>query len=437
MIARYTLAEMGSLWGEYSHYKYWQRVSLAVVEAWGRLGMIPELAVQKILQNAQFRVEDVLAREQETRHDFIAFLEVLAESVGVEGLYLHRGLTSSDIIDTALSLRLCDALDLLIAQNTRLLMVLKTLALRYKHSLCMGRSHGVHAEPTSFGLKMASFYAAFKRDEQRLRGVKNDISYLSISGPVGTFASVLPEVEAEVAKILGLKQEWVATQVIPRDRHAWVMSALAVLAGNIERISIEIRHLQRTELREVEEGFAAKQKGSSAMPHKKNPIMSENLTGLARQIRAYLLPTLENIALWHERDMSHSSVERISLADAFILADYALQRLTEILENLQVYPRRMAENMQITSGLYLSQRVLLALVDSGMARAEAYAYVQKVAMKVWAGEGKGSKKDFIEAFRAEYPELSQRISSEKWREIGDLTSYIRYVDYIFTQVFNS
>lgn len=433
MIARYTLMEMGKLWGEYSHYDYWQKVSLAVVEVLGDLGLVPSSAVARILAKAQFKVEDILLKEQETRHDFIAFLEVLSESVGEDGIYLHRGLTSSDIIDTALSLRLCDSLHLLLEKQAKLLTIIKTLAFEHKHTLCMGRSHGVHAEPTSFGLKMANFYAAFKRDQLRLEGVLQDISYVAISGPVGTFASVDPRIEQGLAKILGLKQEWISTQVIPRDRHAWVMSALAVLAGNIERISIEIRHLQRTELHEVEEGFADKQKGSSAMPHKKNPILSENLTGISRQIRSYLLPILESIALWHERDMSHSSVERISLADAFILTDYALNSLTKILQNLQIYPLRMRENMALTKGLCFSQRVLLALVDNGIARPEAYALVQKVALQVWRGDAG----DFIQAFGQIYPELSELIGEEKWQEITDIFSYIRNVDYIFAQVFNS
>lgn len=433
MIKRYTLAEMGGLWGEYSHYAYWQKVSLAVIEARGKLGQIPASAAQHILTHASFQLADVLAREEQTKHDFIAFLEVLAESVGEEGKYLHQGLTSSDIIDTALSLRLRDSIDLLLTKTSRLLARLETLALRYKHSLCMGRSHGIHAEPTSFGLKLANFYAAFKRDQQRLLRAKEHISYASISGPVGTFATVEPALQTEVARILELEQEWIATQVIARDRHAWVMSALAVMAGNIERISVEIRHLQRTEVRELEEGFAAEQKGSSAMPHKKNPIVAENLTGLARQIRGYLLPCLENVALWHERDMSHSSVERISLADAFILADYALERLEKILAQLQVYPQRMLENLQLSSGLYLSQRVLLALIELGLSRTEAYARVQQVAMRVWAG----AEEDFVQTFQASYPELSRQIGAAKWQEISDINSYIRHVDYIFARVFKS
>lgn len=434
MIERYTLPEMGKLWCEHGHYIYWHRVSLAVIEVLGDLELLPKEAVEKILIKAQFRVEDILIKEQETRHDFIAFLEVLALSIGSdEGKYLHKGLTSSDIIDTALALRLRDAIHILLNKINKLLTVLRTLAFEHKDTLCMGRSHGVHAEPSSFGLKMANFYAAFKRDSTRLEQVLVDISYASISGAVGTFASIDPRVEEGVAKKLSLQQELISTQVMPRDRHAWVMSALAVLAGNIERISIEIRHLQRTELREVEEGFYQRQKGSSAMPHKKNPILSENLTGIARQIRAYLLPVLENIALWHERDISHSAVERVSLADAFILTDYALNRLTTILENLQIYPQKMLENMAITKGLWFSQRLLLALVDIGMIRSNAYELVQGVAMKVWEGESD----DFIKAFQQTYPEISKSISEEKWHEIMDLKSYIRHVDYIFARVFNS
>ena len=386
MIPRYSRPEAASIWTEQSKYDSWLTVELAVCDALAELGRIPASAAADIRAKAKFDERRILEIEADVKHDVIAFLTNVNENVGENARYIHQGMTSSDMLDTAFSWRLTKAVDILINDCEELKEALKEKALKYKTTACIGRSHGIHAEPTSFGLKMLGFYAEFKRNKERLEAARKEIAVCAISGAVGTFATIDPRVEKIVAAKLGLAVEDVSTQVIPRDRYAALFAATALVASSIERLAVEIRHLQRTEVREVEEFFSSKQKGSSAMPHKRNPILSENLTGLARLIRSYVIPAMENVALWHERDISHSSNERIIAPDALIGLDFILARMTRVIKNLLVYPENMEKNLNRLHGLIFSQRIMLALVDKGLTREQAYKIVQSNAMKVWETE---------------------------------------------------
>ncbi|MBU6475448.1 MAG: adenylosuccinate lyase [Alphaproteobacteria bacterium] len=386
MIPRFSRPEMTSIWEIENKFKIWLEVEMLICEAQAELGVIPKDAPEKIRKKAKFDVKRIDEIEKKVHHDVIAFLTSVGEHVGDEARYIHVGVTSSDVIDTGFSVQLRQAADLIIADLDRLLMTLRHRVLEYKDTICIGRSHGIHAEPTTFGMKLAGHYAAFSRAKLRMVRAREEISTCAISGPVGTYASIDPRVEAYVAEKLGLVPEPVSTQVIPRDRHAMFFATLGVIASSIENLATEIRHLQRTEVREAEEYFAPEQKGSSAMPHKRNPVLSENLTGLARLVRASVTPALEDVTLWHERDISHSSVERVIAPDATILLDFALHRLGGVMDKLLVYPKRMKENLEKLRGLVFSQHVLLALTQGGMSRDYAYRLVQEHAMKVWDNE---------------------------------------------------
>lgn len=387
MIPRFTRKEMADIWEPENRFKLWLEVELAACEAQAELGVIPLDAPAKIRAKANFDVARIDEIEREVKHDVIAFLTSVAEFVGPESRFVHVGMTSSDVIDTAFALQLRQASDIIIASLDRLLAALKKRSDEHRNTICIGRSHGIHAEPTTFGMKLAGHYAAFLRAKKRMIAAKEEISSCAISGAVGTFATIDPKVEEYVAKKLGLKSETVSTQVIPRDRHAVFFATLGVIASSIENLATEIRHLQRSEVREAEEFFSAGQKGSSAMPHKRNPVLTENLTGLARLIRSSVIPAMENVALWHERDISHSSVERVIAPDATMLTDFALNRMAGVIENLLVYPDRMKQNLESLKGLVFSQAVLLALTETGMSREESYKVVQSNAMQVWAGRG--------------------------------------------------
>jgi adenylosuccinate lyase len=393
------------------------------------LGLIPKEAAKAVWERGKFEPARIDEIERETRHDVIAFLTNLAEHVGPEARFVHQGMTSSDVLDTCLAVQLTEAADLLIADVDALLAALKRRAFEHKHTLCIGRSHGIHAEPTTFGLKLAGHYAEFQRNRARLVEARREVATCAISGAVGTFANVDPRVEEHVAKKLGLEVEPISTQVIPRDRHAAFFAALAVTASGIERLAIEIRHLQRTEVREAEEYFAPGQKGSSAMPHKRNPVLTENLTGLARLVRAAVIPALENVALWHERDISHSAVERVNAPDATIALDFALARATQVVEKLVVYPEAMQRNLDRLGGLVHSQRVLLALTQAGMSREDAYKAVQRNAMRVWEQGG-----DF-QALLAVDPEVARHLKPEALAAFFDLGYHTKHVDTIFRRVF--
>src|SRR6476469_7619426 len=386
MIPRYTRPEMAAIWDPQMRYRIWFEIEAHAADALAELGVIPKAAAKKIWdkgKNATFDVARIDAIEREVKHDVIAFLTHLAEIVGPEARFVHQGMTSSDVLDTCFNVQLKRAADLLIADVDRLLAALKRRAIEYKLTPTIGRSHGIHAEPTTFGVKLAYAYAEFDRAKARLIAAREEISTAAISGAVGTFAQVDPRVEAHVAKAMGLKVEPVSTQIIPRDRHAMYFATLGVVASSVERLATEIRHLQRTEVLEAEEFFSEKQKGSSAMPHKRNPVLSENVTGLARMVRAYALPAMANVALWHARDISHSSVERMIAPDATVTLDFALNRLAGIIEKLVVYPQNMRRNLDKLAGLHNSQRVLLALTQAGLSREDAYALVQRNAMKAW------------------------------------------------------
>lgn len=387
MIPRFSRKEMEAVWTQERRFQAWLDVELAACEAQAELGIIPKDAPAKIRAKAAFSVKRIDEIENEVKHDVIAFLTCVGESVGEEARHIHVGMTSSDVIDTGFSLQLRQASDIILRGVERVMAALKKRAEEHENTLCIGRSHGIHAEPTTFGLKLAGHYAAFARAKRRMVQAREEISVCAISGAVGTFATIDPEVEKRVAEKLGLRAEAVSTQVIPRDRHAVFFATLGVIASSIENLAVEIRHLQRTEVREAEEFFSSGQKGSSAMPHKRNPVLSENLTGLARLIRSCVIPAMEDVALWHERDISHSSVERVIAPDATILTDFALARLAGVIENLLIYPDRMKKNVESLGGLVFSQAVLLALVDAGLSREDAYKAVQTQAMRVWAGQG--------------------------------------------------
>lgn len=428
MIERYTRPEMGRIWTLENRYRAWLAVELAVCDAWAELGRVPAEAVAVIRQKADIDVERILAIEEVTRHDVIAFLTSLEEKVGPEARFIHLGCTSSDIVDTANALLLGQAGAVILADLDALLDTLGDLARRHKGVLCMGRTHGIHAEPTSFGLKMAGFYAEFSRHRRRVREALENVRVGKLSGAVGTYAFVTPELEKLALDRLGLRVDPHSTQIVQRDRYAQFFTALAVMGGGIERLSVELRHLQRTEVLEAEEGFGKGQKGSSAMPHKKNPISAENLCGLARLLRGNALASLEDQALWHERDISHSSVERVIMPDSTIIADYALARLTRLLGGLVTHPERMLENMDRSCGLYFSQRVLTALVSAGLPRQEAYEAVQRLAMESWR-----SRRPFPELVAAD-PAISARLGAEL-AELFDPSFYLRHEDAIFARVF--
>ena len=429
MIPRYSRKEMAAIWEPESRFRIWLEIEAHACDAQAALGVIPAEAAAAVWERGRFEVARIDAIEQETKHDVIAFLTNLAEHVGPEARFVHQGMTSSDVLDTCLAVQLTRASDILLADIDRLLAALKRRAVEHKDTPCIGRSHGIHAEPITFGLKLASFYAEWQRNRQRLTVARGEIATCAISGAVGTYANLDPAVERHVAQKLGLSIEPISTQVIPRDRHAAFFATLAVLASSIERLAIEIRHLQRTEVREAEEYFAPGQKGSSAMPHKRNPILTENLTGLARMVRAAAIPALENVALWHERDISHSSVERFIAPDATITLDFALARLADVIDRLLVYPQAMAANLDRLKGLVHSERVLLALTQHGMSREDAYRAVQRAAMAVWRGES-----GFQEALGAD-PDVGRILSAATLAALFDAAHYVRHVDFLFARVF--
>ncbi len=434
MIPRYARAEMTAVWSAETKFRIWFEIEAHAADALAKLGVIPKQAAAKIWEKgkaAAFDIDRIDEIEREVKHDVVAFLTHLSEIVGPEARFVHQGMTSSDVLDTCLAVQLRRAADILISDVNRLLAALKARALEHKHTPTIGRSHGIHAEPTTFGLKLLGFYAEFERARDRLTTAREEISTCAISGAVGTFANIDPAVEAHVASKLGLRVESVSTQVIPRDRHAAYFAALGVVASSLERLATEIRHLQRTEVLEAEEYFSEGQKGSSAMPHKRNPILSENLAGLARMVRAYALPAMEDVALWHERDISHSSVERYIGPDATITLDFALVRAAGIVEKLVVYPERMKENLEKTRGLVHSQRVLLALTQKGLPREDAYRLVQKSAMRAWRGEGA-----LLDLLKAD-PEVTRALSAKELESLFDLAFHFKQVDTIFRRVFGS
>ncbi|MBW0144699.1 adenylosuccinate lyase [Sphingomicrobium clamense] len=439
MVPRYARPEMSAIWTPENRYRIWWAIEIFAAEAMGEIGMIPAedaKTLRKAYDDDVLGEIDVAAIheiEAVTKHDVIAFLTWAGEKVGPERRWIHQGMTSSDVLDTSLAVQLKQAADILIADLEKLLEALKRRAMEHKLTPTIGRSHGIHAEPVTFGLKMAQAYAEFDRNLSRLKAAREEIATCAISGAVGTFANIDPRVEAHVAKELGLTPEPTSTQVIPRDRHAMFFAVLGVIASSIERLAVEIRHLQRTEVLEAEEYFSPGQKGSSAMPHKRNPILTENLTGLARMVRSAVVPAMENVALWHERDISHSSVERFIGPDATITLDFALGRLTGVIDKLLVYPERMRKNMDRMGGLIHSQRVLLALTQAGLSREESYAIVQRNAMKVWESDGEQQLLDLLKAD----PEVTAKISPEKLEESFDLDYHLKRIDTIFERVFGA
>ncbi len=431
MIARYTRDELARIWSDENRYTKWMEIEIAACEAWAELGRIPAESAANIRDRAGFDVARIAEIEAETRHDVIAFVSCMAEYVGGDdSRYIHMGLTSSDVLDTALALQLKESGEIIIEDLKALLEVLKRRAYETKDLPAMGRSHGIHAEPVSFGLKFALWYAEMERNLKRMQDALEEISYGQISGAVGTFANIRPEVEDYVCRKLGLKPEPISTQVIQRDRHAQFFAVLAIIGATMEQIAVEIRHLQRTEVLEAMEPFGKGQKGSSAMPHKKNPILSENITGMARLLRGYSMSAMENVALWHERDISHSSVERVIGPDATILTDFALCRLTRMLDGLVLYPENMKKNLELTGGLWHSQGVLLALVNAGMARDEAYRWVQRNALEVWERRG-----DFKELLMTD-ADIAKYLSAAEIDELFDLNHHLAHVDTIFKRVFH-
>ncbi|MBV1706469.1 MAG: adenylosuccinate lyase [Hyphomicrobiales bacterium] len=432
MIPRYSRPEMVAIWEAQTRFRIWFEIEAHACDALAEIGVIPRAAAEAIWAKAghvTFDVARIDEIERETKHDVIAFLTHLAEFIGPEARFVHQGMTSSDVLDTCLAVQLRRASMLLLADIDHLLAALKRRALEYKMTPVIGRSHGIHAEPVTFGLKLAQAYAEFSRHRTRLAAACADISTCALSGAVGTFANIDPRVEAHVAAKMELTVEPVSTQVIPRDRHAMFFATLGVIASSIERVATEIRHMQRTEVLEAEEFFSPGQKGSSAMPHKRNPVLTENLTGLARLVRGMVVPALENVALWHERDISHSSVERMIGPDATITLDFALARLTNVIEKLVVYPENMARNLNRLGGLIHSQRVLLALTQKGVSREEAYRLVQRNAMPVWRGEG-----DFLTLLKAD-AQVSAALSPGELDELFDLGYHLKHVDTIFARVF--
>ena len=429
MIPRYSRPEMAAIWAPENKFRIWFEIEAHACDAMAELGVIPKSAAKAVWKRGKFEIARIDEIERKTHHDVIAFLTNLAEHVGPEARFVHQGMTSSDVLDTCLAVQMTQAADILLADIDAVMAALKRRAMEHKNTVCIGRSHGIHAEPTTFGLKLAGHYAEFQRCRKRLEAARAEVATCAISGPVGTFASVDPRVERHVAKKMGLVPEPVSTQVIPRDRHAMYFATLGVIAGAVERIATEIRHLQRTEVREAEEYFAPGQKGSSAMPHKRNPVLSENLTGLARLVRSTVTPALEDIALWHERDISHSSVERMIGPDATVTLDFALARLAGVIDKLLVYPDTMQANLDKLGGLVFSGRVLLALTQAGMSREDAYAAVQRNAMKVWT-EGK----NFREMLAAD-KRVTSYLSADALAELFDMRYHTKHVSTIFRRVF--
>ena len=428
MIPRYARPEMVNIWEPETRFSIWLDIETHAMDAMADLGIVPAEAAKAVREKGAFEVNRIDEIEREVKHDVIAFLTSLAEHVGEEARFVHQGMTSSDVLDTCFNVQLTRASDILLADLDALLAALKTRAMEHKMTPCIGRSHGIHAEPTTFGLKLAQAYAEFERCKTRLLAAREEIAVCAISGAVGTFANIDPAVEAHVAKAMGLSVEPISTQVIPRDRHAMFFATLGVIASTMERLAVEIRHLQRTEVLEAEEYFSPGQKGSSAMPHKRNPVLTENLTGLARLVRGMALPAMENVALWHERDISHSSVERMIGPDATITLDFALARLTAVVEKLVVYPDRMQKNLDLLGGLVHSQRVLLALTQAGTSREDAYRIVQQNAMPVWRGEGQ-----FLELLKAD---KEVTLSDEELETLFNLDYHFKHVDDIFARVFD-
>jgi adenylosuccinate lyase len=437
MVPRYSRPEMTAIWSAENRYRIWWQIEVFAAEAMGRIGMIPadDAATIRAAYDQDVLGEidiDAIDRiEAVTKHDVIAFLTWAGEKLGPERRWLHQGMTSSDVLDTTFALQLKQAADLLIEDIEKLLSIIKRRAIEHRMTPTIGRSHGIHAEPTTFGVKLAQAYAEFSRNRERLLAARDGIATCAISGAVGTFANVPPEIEEHIAAELGLSVEPVSTQIIPRDRHAMFFATLGVIASSIERLATEIRHLQRTEVLEAEEYFSPGQKGSSAMPHKRNPVLTENLTGLSRMVRGYVTPALENVALWHERDISHSSVERYIGPDATITLDFALARLASVVDKLVVYPERMQKNLDAMGGLVHSQRVLLALTQAGLSREDSYALVQRNAMKVWQSDGQLSLLDLLKGD----PEVSQRLTAQQLDELFDLGYHLKHVDTIFSRVF--
>lgn len=428
MIPRYARPEMVNIWEPETRFSIWLDIETHAMDAMADLGIVPAEAAKAVREKGAFDVNRIDEIEREVKHDVIAFLTSLAEHVGEEARFVHQGMTSSDVLDTCFNVQLTRASDILLADLDALLAALKTRAMEHKMTPCIGRSHGIHAEPTTFGLKLAQAYAEFERCKTRLLAAREEIAVCAISGAVGTFANIDPAVEAHVAKAMGLSVEPISTQIIPRDRHAMFFATLGVIASTMERLAVEIRHLQRTEVLEAEEYFSPGQKGSSAMPHKRNPVLTENLTGLARLVRGMALPAMENVALWHERDISHSSVERMIGPDATITLDFALARLTAVVEKLVVYPDRMQKNLDLLGGLVHSQRVLLALTQAGTSREDAYRIVQQNAMPVWRGEGQ-----FLELLKAD---KEVTLSDEELEALFNLDYHFKHVDDIFARVFD-
>ncbi len=429
MIPRYTRREMAKIWEPENRFKIWLEIELLALEAWASLGQVPKEAVKAARTKASFNIDRIDTLEKELKHDVIAFLTSVSEVVGPEARFLHKGMTSSDVLDTCLAVQFCQAADILLKDIDQILSILKLRAFEFKDVPCMGRSHGIHGEPLTFGLKLALWYEEMKRNRIRLIAAREDIAVGKISGAMGTFAHLEPEVEVYVCEKLGLKPDPISTQIIQRDRHAHYFNTLAVIGATLEKIAVEIRHLQRTEVYEAEEYFSAGQKGSSAMPHKRNPILSENVTGLARLLRGYATSALENVALWHERDISHSSVERVIGPDATIALDFMLGRMTNVIQQLVVYPENMKKNLNKLGGIFFSQRVLLALTEKGVSREDSYRLVQQNAMKVWE---KGA--DFFTELKND-PAVTRHLPVAQLEPLFDMSYYLRHVDTIFKRVF--
>ena len=428
MVPRYSRKEMVEIWSDVSKYSIWLDIEIHALEGMEKVGIVPVGTAKIIKEKAKFDSKRIDEIESEIKHDVLAFLTNISESVGPEARFIHQGMTSSDVLDTCLNIQLKRAGELLLKDIDLLLLSIKYQALKHKKTICVGRSHGIHAEPTTFGLKMLQFYAEFSRNKKRLELSVEEVSSCAISGSVGTFANIDPSVEKHVAKALGLKVEPVSTQIIPRDRHANFFSTLGIIASSVERLATEIRHLQRSEVLEVEEFFSSKQKGSSSMPHKRNPVLTENLTGLARVVRSSVMPALENISLWHERDISHSSVERFIGPDATITMDFALNRLNNVIENMVVYPDNMMKNLERFNGLVFSQRILLALTQKDVSREDSYSMVQRNSMKVWNNEG-----TFYELIKKD-KEICSILTNDEIDDLFDLNYHLKHIEEIFQRV---
>lgn len=437
MIPRYSRPEMANIFEQENKFRIWLEVETLALEKMAEMGTVPQSAAKALREKGNFDVDRIKEIEAEVKHDVIAFLTSVAEFVGEDSRYVHQGMTSSDVIDTSFAVMLTQAADIIIKDLDKVLAALKKRSLEHKDTLCIGRSHGIHGEPTTFGLKLAGHYAAFKRAKDRMIAAKEEISTITISGAVGTYATADPAIEAHVADKLGLKPETVATQVIPRDRHAMFFTTLGIIASSIENLAVEIRHLQRTEVREAEEYFDPKQKGSSAMPHKRNPIGSENLTGQARIIRAAVIPALENVALWHERDISHSAVERTILPDACVACDYALNRLAGLVDKLLVYPDRMIHNLEMTGGLVFSQRTMLALTQAGISREDAYRIVQRNAMQVWEDRSGGKGSLTLRGAIENDPQVTEKLDKDALDAIFNYDAYTKNIPAILDRALNS